>query len=179
MQVIARTATAAAGAVTAAQPLVNIVYGRTFKFDRVDWSRLERLEFTSPDVVNTMLVLDDITVDILGNFATISSTLPMQQASMMASNAAEVAVTVARRLPNVTLQGFDIPLMLPGAPLASRVAPVLFSPAGLLSAFDPGAYLESVYSAGAPSPAKNRGAARSEGVAATPAASRKMGTGKH
>jgi hypothetical protein len=172
-QVIARTATAAAGAVTAAQPLVNIVYGRTFKFDRVDWSRLERLEFTSPDVVNTMLVVDDITVDILGNFGMISNTFPMQQASMAASSAAELAVTVARRLPNVTLAGFDIPVKLPGAPLAGRMAPVLFSPSGLLSVLDAGLYFDS---ASAPGPSKGRsGGAHAEGKAATPASSRKLG----
>ncbi len=93
-----RTVTAAAGAATTASPLVNLVFGRTFKFDVLEWSRLERIEFTSPDVINTMLVLDDIMVNILGDVGVAGAAVPMQAASSAASTAVDFAVNAAKQV---------------------------------------------------------------------------------
>lgn len=123
-QVLGRAATAAAGAVKSAQPLVNIVYGRTFRFDRLSWSRLASLEFTSPDIVNAMLVLDDITVDILGNFGTITNSAPFRRATSAANNAVQVVMNIAQGLPTQVLPGLEVSL-LPGSPLDSVLAPAM------------------------------------------------------
>lgn len=103
---------------------MNIVYGRTFRFDRLSWSRLASLEFTSPDIVNAVLVLDDITVDIMGNFGSLTSGAPFQRASSAASNAVQVVMNIAGGLPTTVLPGLELSL-LPGSPLDSAIAPAV------------------------------------------------------